>query len=151
RVSRVNGWSPSWRPQPARITARKAAKAPLPRRASGGSGRVSCWENNVIKISVLLASGEDRRRSEVGDGRPPRVNWPSRAPCPYNGKPVHCTQTPMITIYHNPRCSKSRQTLALLEARGLEPEVILYLDTPPDAATLKSLLNKLGIGPRDRP
>lgn len=55
----------------------------------------------------------------------------------------------MITIYHNPRCSKSRQTLALLEARGLEPEVILYLDTPPDAATLKSLLKKLGIGPRD--
>ncbi|HLS98215.1 MAG: arsenate reductase (glutaredoxin) [Porticoccaceae bacterium] len=55
----------------------------------------------------------------------------------------------MITIYHNPRCSKSRQTLALLEARGLEPRVIPYLDTPPDAATLKSLLKKLGIGPRD--
>ncbi|MDY0068549.1 MAG: arsenate reductase (glutaredoxin) [Porticoccaceae bacterium] len=55
----------------------------------------------------------------------------------------------MITIYHNPRCSKSRQTLALLEARGLEPRVIPYLDSPPDAATLKSLLKKLGIGPRD--
>lgn len=54
-----------------------------------------------------------------------------------------------ITIYHNPRCSKSRQTLALLEERGLTPEVVLYLDTPPDAATLKAILNKLGMAPRD--
>lgn len=54
----------------------------------------------------------------------------------------------MVTIYHNPRCSKSRQTLALLEERGLSPEVVLYLETPPDAATLKTLLAKLGISPR---
>lgn len=38
----------------------------------------------------------------------------------------------MVTIYHNPRCSKSRETLALLNARGIEPEVVLYLQTPPD-------------------
>jgi arsenate reductase len=53
------------------------------------------------------------------------------------------------TIYHNPRCSKSRQTLALLEAKGVEPDVVLYLEDSPDAATLKDLLKKLGLGPRD--
>ena len=54
-----------------------------------------------------------------------------------------------VTIYHNPRCSKSRQTLALLEERGIEPQVVEYLDTPPDAATLRTVLDKLGLGPRD--
>ena len=49
------------------------------------------------------------------------------------------------TIYHNPRCSKSRQTLALLEQHGIEPRVIRYLDTPPDAAILRALVNKLGL------
>ena len=54
-----------------------------------------------------------------------------------------------ITIYHNPRCSKSRQTLALLQERGIEPIVIEYLKTPPDAAMLKSLLGKLKLPPRE--
>ena len=49
-----------------------------------------------------------------------------------------------ITLYHNPRCSKSRETLALLKDKGVEPQVVLYLETPPDAATLKGLLKKLG-------
>jgi arsenate reductase (glutaredoxin) len=53
-----------------------------------------------------------------------------------------------ITIYHNPRCNKSRQTLALLEARGLAPRVIEYLKTPPNAAELKQLLKLLGMTPR---
>ena len=51
----------------------------------------------------------------------------------------------MITIYHNPRCSKSRETLALLTARGIEPEVVLYLQTPPDRETLQILVQKLGM------
>lgn len=55
----------------------------------------------------------------------------------------------MVTIYHNPRCSKSRQTLQLLQENGVEPEVVLYLETPPDAAALQQLLTKLGIGARD--
>lgn len=55
----------------------------------------------------------------------------------------------MITIYHNPRCSKSRQTLTLLEENGIQPQVVLYLETPPSAKTLKQLLKKLGIGARD--
>ncbi|MNE14778.1 Arsenate reductase [compost metagenome] len=53
-----------------------------------------------------------------------------------------------LTLYHNPRCSKSRGALELLEARGLAPTVVRYLETPPDAATLQSLLGKLGIGAR---
>ncbi|HZP09327.1 arsenate reductase (glutaredoxin) [Methyloceanibacter sp.] len=55
----------------------------------------------------------------------------------------------MVTIYHNPRCSKSRQTLALLEARGVEPNVVDYLKDPPSAAELKAILKKLGMRPRD--
>lgn len=55
----------------------------------------------------------------------------------------------MTTIYHNPRCSKSRQTLALLEENQVTPEIVLYLETPPDAATLKTLLSKLGISARE--
>ena len=49
-----------------------------------------------------------------------------------------------VAIYHNPRCSKSRETLKLLEDTGIEPEVILYLETPPTVATLQDLLKKLG-------
>ena len=53
--------------------------------------------------------------------------------------------TDAVTIYHNPRCSKSRETLALLKDKGVEPEVVLYLDTPPDAAAVKNLLKMLGM------
>ena len=51
----------------------------------------------------------------------------------------------MVSIYHNPRCSKSRETLALLQEKGIEPDVVLYLQTPPDAQTLKTLLQQLGM------
>ena len=54
-----------------------------------------------------------------------------------------------ITIYHNPRCSKSRQALDLLRDRGVEPEIVEYLKTPPDARTLAHLLEKLGLEPRE--
>lgn len=53
-----------------------------------------------------------------------------------------------LTLYHNPRCSKSRAALELLQARGLEPIIVRYLETPPDAATLQALLGKLGISAR---
>lgn len=55
----------------------------------------------------------------------------------------------MTTIYHNPRCSKSRETLQLLQDNGIAPDVVLYLETPPDAKTLKDLLKKLGLSPRE--
>ena len=51
------------------------------------------------------------------------------------------------TIYHNPRCSKSRQTLALLEEQNVELDVVEYLKTPPDETTLRNILGKLGLGP----
>ena len=54
-----------------------------------------------------------------------------------------------VTILHNPRCSKSRETLALLEARGIAPHVIDYLAAPPSVAKLERILDKLGIQPRD--
>ena len=50
-----------------------------------------------------------------------------------------------MKIYHNPRCSKSRQTLALLRENGVEPEVIEYLKTPPPVPVLQDLLKKLGL------
>jgi len=53
-----------------------------------------------------------------------------------------------LTFYHNPRCSKSRAALELLEGRGLSPTIVRYLETPPTAAELKSLMNKLDIAPR---
>ncbi|MCJ8176914.1 arsenate reductase (glutaredoxin) [Pseudomonas viridiflava] len=53
-----------------------------------------------------------------------------------------------LTLYHNPRCTKSRGALELLQARGLSPDVVLYLETPPDAAQLRELLSKLGISAR---
>ena len=54
----------------------------------------------------------------------------------------------MTTIYHNPRCSKSRQTLAILHDRGIEPEIIEYLVAPPSAEELKDILSMLGMAPR---
>lgn len=51
----------------------------------------------------------------------------------------------MVSIYHNPRCSKSRETLALLQEKGIEPDVVLYLETPPHVQTLKTLLQQLGM------
>ena len=53
------------------------------------------------------------------------------------------------TIYHNPRCSKSRQTLQLLEDNGVEPAVVLYLEQPPTRAQLITLLSKLKLSPRE--
>lgn len=51
------------------------------------------------------------------------------------------------TIYHNPKCSKSRATLALLEENGIQPRIIEYLKTPPSAAELRDIVAKLGIRP----
>ena len=53
-----------------------------------------------------------------------------------------------LTLYHNPRCSKSRGALELLQDRGLTPTVVRYLDEPLDAAQIQGLLKKLGLGAR---
>ena len=54
-----------------------------------------------------------------------------------------------VTIYHNPACGTSRNTLALIRATGIEPEVIHYLESPPSREELASLIQHMGIGPRD--
>ncbi len=54
-----------------------------------------------------------------------------------------------VTIYHNPACSTSRNTLALIRNTGIEPTVIEYLTTPPDRATLVDLLQRMRISPRE--
>lgn len=53
-----------------------------------------------------------------------------------------------MIIYHNPRCSKSRQTLALIEQKGIKPSVVKYLDTALTEADIKELLSKLGVAAR---
>jgi arsenate reductase len=53
-----------------------------------------------------------------------------------------------ISMYHNPKCSKCRATLALLQEKGIEPELILYLETSPSAVALAAVLKKLGKGPK---
>ncbi len=53
-----------------------------------------------------------------------------------------------VTIYHNPRCSKSRETLSLLRDHGVEPDVVEYLKDPPSAEVLSDLLTRLGLEPR---
>ncbi|NND38341.1 MAG: arsenate reductase (glutaredoxin) [Pseudomonadales bacterium] len=55
---------------------------------------------------------------------------------------------PPVKIYHNPKCSKSRQTLALIEAAGIEPEIVLYLQSPPSKSELAAVLKQLGIPAR---
>jgi arsenate reductase len=54
-----------------------------------------------------------------------------------------------VEIYHNPRCSKSRQALQLLEERGVQPKITRYLETPPTRETLDKILEMLGMEPRD--
>ena len=54
-----------------------------------------------------------------------------------------------LTIYHNPRCSKSRATLELLRARGIEPNIVEYLKSPPSKEQLKTILRQLGIATID--
>lgn len=61
----------------------------------------------------------------------------------------HDSSRSAITIYHNPACGNSRNTLTLIRSAGLEPTVIEYLKTPPDRATLLDLLGRMGARPRD--
>jgi|SaaInlV_100m_DNA_5_1039725.scaffolds.fasta_scaffold06141_6 arsenate reductase (glutaredoxin) len=60
-----------------------------------------------------------------------------------------CILVTQYKIYHNPRCSKSRQTLALLENSGIQPETVLYLENTPSADELAELIKKLDISARD--
>jgi len=68
----------------------------------------------------------------------------------YNScRPNSEAETVSVKIYHNPRCSKSRQALELLRGRGVEPEIVEYLKTPPDREALEQVLELLGMEPRE--
>lgn len=54
-----------------------------------------------------------------------------------------------VTIYHNPQCATSRNTLGLIRNSGIEPQVIEYLKTPPSANELRGLIERMGVRPRD--
>jgi arsenate reductase len=54
-----------------------------------------------------------------------------------------------LTIYHNPACTKSRQTLALIQASGIKPRIVEYLKKPPSEAELAAIVHKLGIAPME--
>lgn len=54
-----------------------------------------------------------------------------------------------VSMYHNPKCSKCRATLTLLQEKGIEPELLVYLENAPSAAELAEVLKKLGLGPKD--
>lgn len=58
-------------------------------------------------------------------------------------------QSDTVTIYHNPACGTSRNTLELIRNAGIEPQIIEYLKTPPDRGTLKGLIARMGIRPRE--
>src|SRR5687767_9238333 len=66
--------------------------------------------------------------------------------CP---RPAEGAAMSRVTIYHNPRCTKSRQTLELLRGRGIEPTIVEYLNDPPDEAAIGRLLDLLGLEPID--
>jgi arsenate reductase len=78
------------------------------------------------------------------ENRPPQ-NASSTSDLPFTNRELQMK----ARIYHNPRCTKSRATLALLEQRGVDLEVVEYLDSPPSKRTLQTLLKKLGLRPRD--
>jgi arsenate reductase (glutaredoxin) len=67
----------------------------------------------------------------------------------YNGAESLWRPPMSVEIYHNPHCSKSRQTLELLQARGITPKVVKYLETPPDRTNLTRILDLLGLEPRE--
>jgi ACR3 family arsenite transporter len=87
----------------------------------------------LIEVPVMLLVVNIVNRSK---------GWYERAEIPAPAKRTS------VAIYHNPACGTSRNTLALIRNAGVEPTIIEYLKTPPDQETLKSLLQRMGIGPR---
>ena len=67
----------------------------------------------------------------------------------FSGGLGHSPRAMKVALFHNPRCSKSREALALLKAQGVEPEIVEYLKNPPSAAELKRILKLLGLKPRE--
>jgi arsenate reductase len=112
-------------------------------------------DNPAAYVESLVFKGQHARYWKPHDAQRPRARHELIDPPAVAG---HATRDGIterepegmsVTIYHNPRCSKSRQTLQLLKDKGVEPEVIEYLNTPPDEATLGEYLTRLGMEPRE--
>lgn len=92
-------------------------------------------------------------RITIAHHRAYQLFFPSATSGVLHGDPIRympCLERMLgITIWHNPRCSKSRQALQLIEERGVEPRIIEYLKTPPSEAELGAALATLGLAPRD--
>jgi len=103
-------------------------------------GCCSHWRDSAYDHSPRQACPELARR-QISASVPLRVRMATSS---------GLTQLQMteLTLYHNPRCSKSRSALELLETRGLTPAIVRYLETPPTAAQLRALLDKLGLSAR---
>ncbi len=105
------------------------ASAPQTRKCTGTT-RVRCSKSFPLCVSV-------------------RVYLVSTMAATYISGRIVAPPCSMTCIYHNPRCSKSRAALSLLEARGIEPKVVHYLETPPDADTLRGIAAALGCSAGD--
>jgi arsenate reductase len=68
--------------------------------------------------------------------------------CAARRDPRPAARSPIVTVWHNPKCATSRKVLALIRAKGVEPKVVEYLKNPPSAAEITVLLKEMGIGPR---
>jgi arsenate reductase len=101
-----------------------------------GTSWEEVWEINIEKLRQRYPEGFEQERALSRDLVAERkiLDRESRSPVP-------------MTLYHNPRCSKSRQTLALLEEKGVKVEIIKYLETPPSPEVLKEILHKLDLRP----
>lgn len=104
-----------------------------------GTSWEEVWERNVEKLRRRYPDGFEEERALKRDLAAEREALEGGT----------MQGMPKITLYHNPRCSKSRQTLALLEEKGAEVEVVRYLETPPSPEELGAILDKLGVGPED--
>jgi arsenate reductase len=103
------------------------------------------------KLGSIVEHKRQLRVVPASAARATALKPPSSATAPANfndtgGKGISTMSE--ITIYHNPRCSKSRQALQLLEEQGIQPNIVLYLENPPSKRQLQDLLKKLGIGAR---
>lgn len=111
--------------------------------------------SSVIGTGHAPFDGRDRHYSTVTmptrsqlDAADPRLPPPPHSPQSADSPSVLSAMT-SPTLFHNPHCSKSRQALALLQARGIEPRIVRYLDTPPTPQALERLLHQLGLEPRE--
>lgn len=139
--------------------ARPIRRAPPVTSAAPGRGSVNPAEFEEVEGGDHGDETEDDVEGQHGKllfwgrntGAGPRVQAADVAPAPHLSDKTAMTDLPApdfpVTVFHNPRCSKSRQTVELIRARGIEPELVLYLQTGWTEARLRGLIDRMGISP----